>query len=783
MYKTSLIIVSLLATLFSVNAQEYKLGILTDFDKSAKLDSTFQVFVNQFNSTLGVGKEVKLLKDCVSYNNIQKENTLKNYTEIVRKTDLVVVVGGNSVKIIAHLKSIPKPTIGIGIIDPIIQGIPYFKGKSNVPNFTYIATINGLESDIVEFRKIVPFKHLTFLVNSGTAFPVNETETQSSLKALKEKLGIKMDVLEISKYSDTLLNKINQESDAVYIADLFLHSDTELQKLARLLVERKLPSFSGKSQDVYHGILASQADELYFDILIRKLGIMVDDALSGKPLEAMNVAMNSNESLIINDKTANELNIKIPFELLFTSKSVVEKNNLKVYSLNDIIELAFKNNLNVAISNQDIELAIQNTKTAKLAVLPNLDLLLNARQINEENASAAFGQPEQLVSGKLQLDQLIYSQKAISGIKIAKYYEKSQEYLTQAQIQEVLVTVLNDYLNVLSAKAVAETEKENLENLEINLKNANLQVKSGYLGSAELYRWESEVAKAKQLVVEASMNLSQYKVTLNKQLAYVLDFEYDLEDITIEDEIYTKFKEGVFSKFVNNVSDVKLITDFLVKESVESNPNKKYIIEQLNALEEQRILNKRLFYIPELSFQGQANQILARGGTGSEMIPGNINSNTTTWNLGIGLKYPIFSQYSRKTELNTTNIEIERLNNSIVQLDNDLEMAVRSEMLTAIATSTNIDFSRISYEKAGENFKLMQLRYKEGDIDITQLIDAQRTYVQSKLRYAVSIYDYIRNQINIEFALGYFYFIAPDDKVIEFKNRFLQYSKSTTNEK
>ena len=109
MYKTSLIIVSLLATLFSVNAQEYKLGILTDFDKSAKLDSTFQVFVNQFNSTLGVGKEVKLLKDCVSYNNIQKENTLKNYTEIVRKTDLVVVVGGNSVKIIAHLKSIPKP--------------------------------------------------------------------------------------------------------------------------------------------------------------------------------------------------------------------------------------------------------------------------------------------------------------------------------------------------------------------------------------------------------------------------------------------------------------------------------------------------------------------------------------------------------------------------------------------------------------------------------------------------------------------------------------------------
>jgi hypothetical protein len=77
----------------------------------------------------------------------------------------------------------------------------------------------------------------------------------------------------------------------------------------------------------------------------------------------------------------------------------------------------------------------------------------------------------------------------------------------------------------------------------------------------------------------------------------------------------------------------------------------------------------------------------------------------------------------------------------------------------------------------------MQVRYKGGDVDITQLIDAQRASMQAKLGYSVSVYDYIRSQLNIEFAVGFFSFIAPDDKINDFRNRFIQYSNTITNEK
>lgn len=771
-----------LISLATVKAQEYKIGIVTDFEQSKQLDSIIQIIVKQFDQTLGSGKNVTLPGENVSYRNLTLEETAKNYGKIAENTDLVVLIGGNSIKAVTKQKSFPKPTFGIGVIDPLIQEIPYINGKSGIRNFTYICKVNRLETDLTEFKKIVPFKHLTFMVNPGTTITLNANKTNSGISQLEEKLDIKIDVLEMGGDITALINGIKPETDAVYISDLGITTNEELRTLANQLVEKGLPSFSGNMRDVYQGIMACQDDVNSFEVLIRKLGVMVDDALAGKPLEDMEVAINYSKSLSVNEKTVDALNIDLPFELLFTSKSISENNDLPVYSLEDIIELAFKNNLSITISNQDIELAIQNVKAAKTAVLPNLDLFLNGRQINAESANAAADQPQSLINGKLQLDQVIYSQKAIAGIKIARYYEKAQEFLTEAEIQQVILNTFNDYLNVLSAKSVLAIEKENLENLEINLNNARLLVSSGALGRAELYRWESEMAVAMQNVVVASTNLTEYKTILNNRLAFTLEKEYDISDISIDDDVYKQFRTGMLSKLVKNIRDVQVVTSFLVKESLESNPNKKYIVEQMNALERQRIQNQRLFYLPDVSLQAQTNQALARGGKGSQPIGGN-EFIDNTWSVGIGLKYPIFAQNMRKTELKTSTIKLEQLNNSMTQLDNDLELAVRSSMLKSVAASTNIDFSRIAAEKADDNFKLMQVRYKGGDIDITQLIDAQRASMQAKLGYSVSVYDFIRSQLNIEFAVGFFSFIAPDEKINDFRNRYIQYSNSITNEK
>jgi outer membrane protein len=780
MNKTILLLV-FLVIIFPATAQEFKIGVVTDFGKTAEMDSVLRLMVNQIDQTIGSSKNVTLNANDVSYDNSDFQTAVENYNQLLKRTDLVILIGATVLRAFSGLKTHPLPTFGLGVIDPAIQDIPFVKGKSGIANFTYIWSSNGLEADLTEFQKIVPFKNLTLLTNPGAAYSIMSDEQNAALIALEKELDASINVVELEDDIRLAFEKLDPETDAVYISDLGVRSKDEIRSLADQLIIKGLPSFSSNKWHVDQGIMACMAADNSFDQIMRKLGVMVDEALAGKPLSEMEVRTTFSERLFINENTANSISLSLPFEVLFIAKLVKTENGLPVYSLSQIMELAFEHNLSITISQQDVELAIQDVKLARSAVLPNLDLTVNAKQINEESANALFDQPERKLNGSLQLNQVIYSQEAFAGIKIAKYFQKAQEHLTNAEILDVMLNVYNDYLNVLAAKSILQIEEENLENLEINLNIAKLQVESGALSQTELYRWESEVALASQQVVEASTNLMALKSQLNNSLAYQLEKDFDVEDIAVDGQLYKQFREGIISRYIENAADIRALIGFLVEEAVNSNPNKLYILEQMNALDRKRKQDKRLFYTPDIALQAGISQVFVRGGASSTPIEG-IDFVDNTWNIGIGLRYPIFSQLTRKTNLRTSTIQLDQLNNSRVQLDQNLELAVRTSVLNTIAASTNIDFSRLAAVNAENNFSLMQLRYGEGDIDITQLIDAQRNAIQAKQRYAVSVYDFIRNQLNIQYAVGFFPMLSDEATNEEFRTRFLQYQNANPNE-
>jgi len=777
-----LLIPFLVLSFFGVNAQEFKLGVVTDFQQSVELDSVLQLMVTQIDQTAGSGKKIILQKADVYFNCQTLEEADGNYQRIAARTDVVILLGGVSIKGAAQRKLFDKPTIGLGLIDPELQNISYKDGKSGIPNFTYIWSSAGLQSDLAQFKKIFPFKHLTLLVNRGSDITIDVNKHSRQIDSLQNSLGCKIYTLEIGQNIGTSLDKLNPETDAVYVADLGIRPKEDVRNLANQLITKKLPSFSSYKWHVYQGMLACLTEDDSFEQITKKMGIIVVDALEGARLEEMNVNIDFKQKLLINQQTADAIGLALPFEILFTSGFLYEKAGLPAYSLDKIIEKAFQHNLNIVISNQDIELAVTDVKAAKTSVLPNLDLALNGRQINVESANATFDNPQRLLNGQLNLNQVIYSEKAFAGIRIARYYQKAQEYLTEAIIQEVLLNTYIDYFSVLSAKSVLSIKQENLKTLEKNLEIARLQVGIGAVSQSEIYRWVSEVAIARQDLIEASTSLEDSKIALNNRLGFVLENNFDIEDVSIDDQIYQQFKNGIFSEFVHNTKDISIVTDFLVQESVTNNPNKRVIFEQINALERINTQNKRMLFTPDVMLQANTNQVLARGGEGSQET-GTNNFIDNTWSVGIGLRYPIFSQNQRRVELQTSRIQLDQLNNSKLQLDQELEMAVKKSILSTISTSTNIDFSRIAADNATSNFELVQVRYQEGDLDITQFIDAQRAALQSKLRYSVSVYEYMISHLQLEYTVGFFTLLSNESKKEDFKNRFMQFRNFNEYEK
>ncbi len=127
-----IIMLILTVSLFPAKSQEFKIGVVTDFIQSVEMDSILRIMVNQIDQTVGSGKRMILPDENVSFQNLTPESTVRNYERIAEKSDFVILIGGNSVKSVSKQKQFPKPTFGIGVIDPMIQEIPFVEGKSPI---------------------------------------------------------------------------------------------------------------------------------------------------------------------------------------------------------------------------------------------------------------------------------------------------------------------------------------------------------------------------------------------------------------------------------------------------------------------------------------------------------------------------------------------------------------------------------------------------------------------------------------------------------------------------
>jgi ABC-type uncharacterized transport system substrate-binding protein len=603
----------------TTNAQTLNLGIVTDFRQSPEIDSIFQIIKEEINKTVGPARRIVMdPASNIHYGINTFESARQQYNQISGSTDLVILFGSLSIKGCVDQASFPVPTIGLGIIDPHLQDIPYVYGTTGVTNFSYIWAAKDLRRELSAFQQIVPFENLTILVDETSAPSFNEEKGLLYIDSLKNQLSTEIQILQITTDVEKSLSGLGTDADAVYVSYLHGSNATEIYGIAEDLISKKIPSFSSQKFHVDNGIMACISDKNDFGQVIRKLSIMVDESINGEPLSQMPVNINFKEDLFLNSRTVKEIEVPLSFEILFTANFVDDEEDLPVYSLEEVMQRALEKNFGIKISNQDISLAIQDARFAKTAVLPFLDMGINGRQINEESAFAQLNQPERLLAGELILDQLIYSEEAIAGIKIAYYLQKAQESATDSEILQILLNTYFDYFAVLAAKTVLDIESENLENLKTNLELARIRVNSGSASRAEILRWESEVASTNQIVVEANTNLYNVKFQLNTSLANTLEDEFDIADVTIDDSVYRQFSENLITQFIDNPRDIEVVSRFLVNESVNNNPNKRALLQQINAVNRRNIQNKRLLYTPNIALQAQMQQIFARGGTGSD---------------------------------------------------------------------------------------------------------------------------------------------------------------------
>ena len=311
--KLKFILIFILPISFALHAQDYQLGIVTDFDKSDLLDSVLTGIASEINRTTGSSKRIVLKTENISYQNQTINSASDNYQTVQEQVDIIVLLGGISIKGALNRNTFLKPSFGLGIIDPFMQNIPYDNGISGVTNFSYIKTSTGLEKELLQFKRIYPFKNLTILTSSGTDVTIDEAKGIQFINELKQAQELEIYTLPIDSDIKGSLAKLDENTDAVYVADLGNKLPKDVRIIAEELIERKIPSFSSFKWHVENGILASLSDENNFEQVRRKLAIMVDEALDGLPLADMPVSISFKEDLFINQQTTKDMDLALPF--------------------------------------------------------------------------------------------------------------------------------------------------------------------------------------------------------------------------------------------------------------------------------------------------------------------------------------------------------------------------------------------------------------------------------------------------------------------------------------
>ncbi len=729
------------------------LGIITDYEQSRLIDSFFQIIAEQIDQVTGLQYDISLRDNNIRYEQGDYDLARQTYQDLTSGTDIILLLGGNSIG--GPLQGeLSVPTIALDVSDPILLGLPYDQGVSGVDNFSYLWRSRDLVGTFEEFQRVFPFDSLAVLVSAESASAFYNEEV---LDSVATRINSSITLVPVDEDIDGSLASIGDNYDAVYIRSLLGRSMADIRQICEILKIQQVPSFTNLKSYVDLGMLAAIADEDYFEQSMRRLALMIDDVLSGEPLSEMPVEIDLEDELFLNLGTAREIGYSLPFTALFTA-NVIEDDNLSIpsYSLEEIVELAIEANLSIKISNNEIDLNEQDIALARSSLYPQIDISFAGSQINPGSASDAFMIPERQLTGDLALNQIVFSEKALAGYKVSQILKVAQEYSTQGDILSVIGTTYNAYFNLLLAKTQLAIQKENLEYSKSNLGYARIRQSAGTASIAEIYRWESEVANAYQGLVEAQTRVEASKLQLNTLLANSLVSEFSVNDVTIQDNVYQDYRDNPITGTISTPRDLESVADFLVNETLQNHPDKRALLQNIQAAERLLKQNERLLYLPEVGLQAQTSQVLLRGGKGSEEIPGGMEFINNTWQVGLFANYPIFQGKARRAEIDRSKIQLEQLSYSNTQLDQELELAVRTSVLDVVAATTNIVFSESAASNADLNFELVQDNYREGTVNITQVIDAQQAALSANQRYAISIYEYLVAQLQLEFSTGTF---------------------------
>ena len=284
----------------------------------------------------------------------------------------------------------------------------------------------------------------------------------------------------------------------------------------------------------------------------------------------------------------------------------------------------------------------------------------------------------------------------------------------------------------------------------------------GFCGNEEVMRWASQLSISEQRLLEMTADYKNVKVAISKFLNEKQNTNFELKELKANDPAFYTSELNILD-YVRTPRALEQFTQMLVDEAYNAAPELVKLRTAIAMKKNERSMYVQKFILPDAKVSYQYQTLMGREyGKDSAMLGplpmlGSVPLSYNTLRAGTSYsRFGIFAQW-KPIEGGTKIAEIQRINEEIKQL-NTQEMAIKTTLEEHIRQVVNKALScYFSIEKdykamfaAKENYEKVKADYLQNKVQIAQVLDAQKTYFDSKAAAANAQNDFFKQLVWVQ---------------------------------
>ena len=411
------------------------------------------------------------------------------------------------------------------------------------------------------------------------------------------------------------------------------------------------------------------------------------------------------------------------------------------WQLKSCIEYGLKNNRSSTIYENEKRMADARAKEALAEYVPKVSItgtfdnnltvqqsIIPAGIFGPDEVRVAFTQKYN-ANGLVQLDQTLYDQSLLIGLKANKFNKRLAELNAEKTQETIIYNVSTAFYQLLVYREQLSLLNENLNTYKVQMDLFELQVGKGIALQKDLDKVTVDYNNALAQIRVANANL----VLSENQLKYEMGFPIN-EQLIVDSASEKGWMNA--ETLINEKFQVSTITDYQLSQ----------VNARLMEVDQQRI---KAGALPRLTGYARYGAV----GFGNTVSP--VFDNLLPYSaIGLRLSIPLFDFFKRNAQYNQARYRTLNAQENLKINENRYQMDYENARSTLLKAQINVESTRRNIELARSVFATTDLQYTKGVSDLIEWLAAQNSIKEAQTNYLNAIASYYQARMDLEKAAG-----------------------------